>query len=115
MKAEVEKPDIVVDRGMPVIVEGLFSIDPEPDEVYFIYTKPGSERPHVDDGYGQAQSRISRLHAGVYRYVIDTTGFTDGKGNWCFRAEWLHPRPEGYDKTTLRGTYVVKPAPEQLG
>lgn len=109
-----EAPTITVDRGQPVIVTAFFASDPEPDEIDFSFTKPDEARPHVDDGFGQPQSRIERLDKGVYRYVISTKGFKAGDGAFKFAAEWDKPRLEGYRDVVIRGTYVVRDAPGSL-
>lgn len=108
-------PTIVVDRGQPVII--IVHFDPnerEPDEVNFSYTKPGSERPFVDDGFGQPRSLITRLNKGVYRYVIPTKGFEAGDGSWCFSGEWSERLMSGYDEAYIRSVYHVNYAPQSL-
>ncbi len=102
---EKTAPDIVVDRGQPVIVTVYFPFDP--DEVNFYYTKPGSDRPHTDDGFGQIDSKIERLGPGVYRYVINTNGFAAGEGEWKFASEWREPLPEGCTMSAIRGEYRI--------
>lgn len=104
---------ITVDRGQPVIVVCTFG-EGDPDVVNFSFTQPKSERPHVDDGFGQAKSCIVKLEPGVYRYVIPTKGFQAGEGTWHFSGEWITPVPDGYDESSIFGTYQVNPAPKQL-
>lgn len=106
-------PEIRVDRGQPVIVTVTF-VDGDPDEVNFNYLRPDDERPYVDDGYGQAKSRITRVGEGVYRYVISTQGFAAGKGVWHFSAKWHERRDGGHDAASIFGDYHVNAAPVQL-
>ncbi len=44
---EGEAPSITIDRGQPVIVIATFgdAIVREPEQVFFSYVRPGSERP----------------------------------------------------------------------
>jgi hypothetical protein len=109
-----QEPSITVDRGNPVTVTVTFIADRAPAEVNFQYTRPGSERPYVDDGFGQKHSRIEQLDELVFRYSISTKGFPSGEGHWHFSAEWDEPLPEGHDNASIRGTYVVRDAPAQL-
>lgn len=110
---EIVAPDIIVDRGNPVIVIVTFW-DGDANEVYFSYTQPSSERPYVDDGFGQPRSLIERLSdgdpekPGIYRYVISTKGFAPGDGTWRFVAEWHTPRPLGHDDAAITGKYRVR-------
>jgi hypothetical protein len=111
---EKTAPSIVVDRGQPVIVVVSFC-DDDPDlGVYFSFTKPGEERPYTDDGYGQPRSKITRLGRGIYRYVIQTSGFEGGDGVWHCHGEWSEARPDGYDAASIFGEYHVNHAPAQL-
>jgi hypothetical protein len=108
---------IRVDRGQPVIVTvtfGELDAPEDPDDVYFTYTQPGEERPHVDDGFGQTRSRITRLGRGVYRYVISTRDFKAGAGMWHFFGEWQVPRELGHDEAHIFGAFFVNDAPQQL-
>jgi len=110
-------PEIVVDRGQPIIVTVSFCADvnnPEPDLVDFAYTRPGEARPYTDDGYGQPRSKIVRLSRGVYRYVISTVGFPSGDGAWHCQGEWKETHPDGYDTASIFGAYRVNQAPVQL-
>lgn len=113
-----EKVVFEVDRGQPVIMIATF-VDAlahgEPDHgVYFSYTQPDSGRPYVDDGYGQARSKIVHLGLGVYRYTFSTDGFPAGEGHMVFKAEWTKPLPDGYDTVVVRRKYVVRKSPGQL-
>jgi hypothetical protein len=98
--------DIAVDRGQPVIAEVGFS-DGDPDDVTFYYTRPHDERPYVIEKH-------DRLGEGVYRCVIDTTGFKAGDGYWRCVAEWDAPRLGGHTRAAIGGRYHVNRAPEQL-
>jgi len=108
-------PDITVDRGQPVIVIVTFG-DGDPDlEVDFAFTRPGSERPYVDDGYGQPKSKIERLGEGVYRYTFSTAGFMTGDAHWHFSGKWKHvTKQRPYDEASIFGQYHVNKAPEQI-
>ena len=110
---EKTAPSIIVDRGQPVVVIVSFC-DDDPDLVYFSYTKPGEERPYTDDGYGQPRSKITRLGKGVYRYVIQTGGFSGGDGAWHCHGEWSVARHDGYSEASIFGEYHVNHAPAQL-
>jgi hypothetical protein len=106
-----------VDRGGPVIMIVTFvdaETQGEPDTVNFSYTKPGSARPYVDDGYGQAGSKITHLGLGMYRYTFSTKSFPSGDGHMAFSAEWTHPLPDGYDSVTVRRIYRVRDAPQSI-
>jgi hypothetical protein len=105
--------ELAVDRGQPIIVIATFA-DGDPDSCYFSFTQPGSERPHVDDGYGQAKSRIVRLSRGVYRYTFSTRDFEHGQGGWSFLGEWDEPLPDGHDEVVIRGKYRVRESERQL-
>lgn len=104
--SEMVGPEIVVQRGQPVIVVVTFG-DGDPDEVDFTYSRPGSERPYADDGYGQALSKIERVGPGVYRYVISTRGFEAGIGEWCFSGGWGEILPDGHCEAAIRARYQV--------
>lgn len=111
-------PEISVDRGQPVIVTIQFGAGDPDNGIYFSYLQPQSERPHVDDGYGQLHSRIEHLGNpgdGIYRYTIDTTDFESGTGDWHFWGEWLtQTRQRPYTRAHRRGVYRVRPSPKQL-
>jgi hypothetical protein len=102
-----------VDRGQPIIVIVTFG-DGSPDAVNFSYTRPGSDQPFVDDGFGQPKSQIVCLSIGVYRYTFSTTGFPTGIGHWVCTGEWDAPLPDGHDSVTIRGKYSVRDAPATL-
>lgn len=109
-----QAPDIVVERGNPVIATVTFGWG-NPDEVFFSYLVPDSERPYVDDGFGQDKTKIEWLNDGVYRYTIDTTDFESGAGTWHFWGKWNTPsKRRPYNKASIFGTYFVLPAPKQL-
>lgn len=113
MKKSSQVSDITIDRGQPVIVTVTFEEDP--DEVDFIWTRPGSERPNADDGFGQRASHIAKLEDCVYRYVINTRGFKAGDGAWHCTGRWntvTTQRP--YIEASIFGVYTVNDAPEQL-
>ena len=105
-----------VDRGEQIRVVAYFpgAAIVEPDEVNFSFTHPGSERPYADDGFGQPKSKLVRLDAGTYRYVISTADFDPGVGDWVISAEWRDPLPQGHDRELKRGKYGVKSSPKQL-
>jgi hypothetical protein len=111
---EKTAPDIVVDRDQPVIVTVTF-VDGDPDQVYFVYMRPGLGQAHADDGFGQPQSKIRKVEDRVYRYTIDTKGFEGGDGFWKFEGEWdteTVSRP--YQRAAIKGVYHVNSQPDQL-
>lgn len=55
--------------------------DDPPAEVYFVYTRPGEERPIADPGLGQDGSRIY-ADGDDYTVTVDTTGFSGGVLHW---------------------------------
>lgn len=107
-------PKIEVDRGQPVVIEITFG-DGDPDEVHFLYLRPGEGRPYADEGFGQEGSRIHRLAEGTYVCAIDTTGFQAGGGWWHFFGRW-HSTHAGrpYDRASKFGEFSVRATPEQL-
>jgi len=98
-------PVHVVERGNLVILVAQFTGDPA--EVFFSYMKPGEQRPHVDPGFGQRDSRIRRTGEGVYTYVIDTEGFSAGNIQWHFWGTGEH-QASGFGKVE------IPPRPAQL-
>ncbi len=101
-----------LDRGQPVIA--IVTFPHMPDAVYFSYTKPGSNRPYVDDGFGEMKSQIVQLSPNVYRYTFSTKGFEAGIGEWSFMGEWDEQLPDGYDEVVVRGKYRVRESAQQL-
>jgi hypothetical protein len=85
---------IVTERGNLIYLTAPFSGDPS-EGVYFIYTRPGEQRPIVDPGYGRPDSKIVRLDESTddvvyYQYIIDSRGFRGGAIQWHFWGEGEH-------------------------
>jgi len=80
----------VVERGNLIFFIATFSGDP--DEVYFSYLPPQKNRPRVDPGFGNRDSRLNRQSEGVYAYCIDTTEFAAPGGvlQWHFWGTGKH-------------------------
>ena len=70
----------VVERGNLVYFVAKFG--GEPDEIHFVYTRPGENRPIVDPGFGREGSGFVELSPGVYVFTLDTTGFDGGTLEW---------------------------------
>lgn len=75
----------VVKRGTPVTVTVVFNDDPL--EVLASFIRPQQARAVIDPGYVRVGgpregSRIRRLGLYTYSYVIDTTGFENGRVTW---------------------------------
>lgn len=105
VRATMLAVDVVVERGNNVTFLARFS--GEPDEVFFSYLKPGSQRPHVDPGFGEPGSSIRRVGEGIYAFIIDTSGFRGGVLQWHF---WGAGAVQGSEF----GEVVIPDRPAQL-
>ena len=114
-KDDEGRPVLVVDRGQPVIVTMTF-LD-HPDEVCAAHMIPGDERPRVDDGFGSARSQICCIDAASpivrYRYVVDTTGASSGRG-WCHVWAVGPALPGGRGSEFVRFRVRAGPPPQIL-
>jgi hypothetical protein len=109
-----EAPEIIIDRGQPVIATVVFG-DDEPDYVYFSYVPPGAAHARVDEGYGTPSSMIHKLAEKTYRCAFDTDEFEPGKGTWCFWGVWKSAtRKRPYTKSSIKGKYTVREVPAYL-
>lgn len=81
---------LCVERGN--LIDFIATFPGEPEEVHFVYTKPGHNRPIADPGFGRPGSKIVQIEPCVYVYTIDTTGFEGGPIDWHMWGTGEHQR-----------------------
>lgn len=97
----------VVERGN--LIDFIARFPGEPEEVHFVYTRPGENRPVADPGFGNHGSKIVQIdeEAFAYAFTIDTTGFKGGILEW-------HMWGTGENQRSAFGEIAIPKRKEQL-
>lgn len=102
-----EAPPVVVDPGQVIRVVARF---PDfPDDVFFSFMPPNSNKAVHDPGAGKPGSRIKQ-NGDLYSFALDTSLMEGGLGWWYFQSKDRDPS-KGRAKV---GRFVVRDVPRAL-